>query len=85
MAGLGLNVIQTYDYDSIEADLGTGEAFRCSTPYLQNFYKPGLLLQAEAQFLPSKFAGLTAGAFANLTPKLPSAGVNLSLNLGMLK
>ncbi|HSI91689.1 MAG TPA: hypothetical protein VK927_11265, partial [Adhaeribacter sp.] len=57
----------------------------CGTPYINNYVRPGLLIQAEAMFLPGKFAGLTAGAFANLTPKLPSAGLNLSLNLGMLK
>ncbi len=81
LAGVGTNFISTFEID----DFGIIDGRWCGTPYIRNYIYPGLLLQAEAMFLPTKFSGLTVGAYANLTPKLPTAGVNLSLNLGLLK
>jgi len=75
--GLGFN--QTSQFEYPESDL----EIMVDRPKYS--YAPGLLLQAEAMFLPSKFAGLTLGTYANITPKLPSAGLSLSVNLGLLK
>ena len=79
LGGLGFNIISKLEVSSNGLYLERGSCIP------DVFYLPGALLQAEVMFLPSKFAGLTAGAYVNLTPKLPSTGINLSLNLGLLK
>ena len=80
-AGLGTNFISTYEVENREII----EGMRCGTQYSHYYVRPGVMLQAEAMFLPSKFAGLTLGAYTNIAPKLTSAGLNLNLNLGKLK
>ena len=81
LAGLGINSSSTFEIEGME----NIEGVRCGNPYIRNYVNPGVLLQAEAMFLPSKFAGCTFGAYANLIPKFSTAGLNVSLNLGKLK
>lgn len=76
-SGIGFNHISEFQfYDFKDTHL-------IDRPF--TFYRPGVLLQAEAMFLPSKFAGLTLGAYANMVSKMPTAGLNFSLNLGKMK
>lgn len=48
-------------------------------------YLPGLLLQAEAIFLPTQFAGLTLGTYYHYVPENSNGGLTLSLNIGRLR
>ena len=47
--------------------------------------KPGILFQAEAMVLPTRFAGITVGSYYHFVPKISNGGLTVSLNLGLLK
>lgn len=48
-------------------------------------HKPGIILQAEAMFLPLHFAGITLGGFYHFVPEISNGGITLSLNLGRIR
>lgn len=47
--------------------------------------QPGAFAQAEIMFLPSRYAGLTLGAYGHYSSAFSNGGLTLSLNLGLLK
>ncbi len=50
------------------------------------FYnKAGALFQAGAMLIPTRFAGLTLGGYYHYIPGNSNFGINLNLNLGLLK
>ena len=52
---------------------------------LEQAYKPGAVIQAEAMFMPTRFAGLTLGGYYHYVPEISNGGLTLSLNLGKLR
>ena len=77
LGGIGFNKISELHYYSIGFDRTP------STPEVT--YLPGILLQAEAMFLPTCFAGLTLGGYYHYVPEISNGGLTLSLNLGLLR
>jgi hypothetical protein len=57
-----------------------------STRFTMESHKlPGVIVQGEAMFLPTQFAGLTLGAYYQYVPGISNGGLTLSLNLGRLR
>jgi hypothetical protein len=67
------------------AELGFLGSYAVLDSDLKIHQKPGLLLQAEAMFLPARFAGITVGGYYHFVPKISEGGITLSLNLGRIR
>ncbi|MBK0402199.1 hypothetical protein I5M27_04340 [Adhaeribacter sp. BT258] len=67
------------------ADFGFFGTYQVLGYEVKTHHKPGIILQAEAMFLPLRFAGLTLGGYYHFVPKISNGGFTISLNLGRIR
>ena len=81
LVGGSVNLLSRSGYISPEQAAAGAEASCIPELYV----RPGILMQAEALTMPSRFCGFSLAMYYHLMPKISSFGVNLGVNLGLLK